>query len=199
MPMPDGSNELVVIFVTDGAPNCNSNVQNVFMYAQKWFNDGMKTYVLGLPGAADNGGGLFGGGSSGGNPVDNLNSLAVAGGTTMYIDAADPMTLQQTLTDIVLQNSGGGLASCDIQLGQAAAAPDMLRLIVTMKDGTEAVMPRTDNNGAALWSLASDNITVSLLGNLCDQAKAGTYPNLRFDFGCETIPPAPPPPPVVLE
>ena len=189
-PMQDGANELVIIFVTEGEPNCGTNVQNVLNYAQKWFNDGMKTYVLGLPGAT----------ASGTGAVGNLNDLAVAGGTMQYIDAADPMVLQQTLTDIVLENVSGGLASCDIALGQAAAAPDKLRLIVTLKDKTEAVMDRTDSRtGDVLWSLSPDNMTVTLYGNLCDQAKAGTYPNLRFDFGCATIPPAPPPDPVVLQ
>ena len=188
VPMKDGKDELIIIFVTDGEPNCGSNVQNVFGFAQKWFGDGMKTYVLGLPGA-----------NGGGGAATNLNQLAASGGTNMYIDAADPAVLQQTLYDIVLENVQGGLASCDITLGQAAAAPDKLRLIVTQQDGTEAAMPKTDANGDDLWVLSADLMTVTLKGNLCDQALAGTYPNFRFDFGCADIPPADPPPPVILK
>ena len=115
-----------------------------------------------------------------------------------YIDAADPMVLEQELHDIVLQNVQGGLASCDIQLGQPAAAPDKLRLIVTLQDGTEASMDKIDGDPDS-WVLSADLMTVTLNGLLCDNAKAGTYPNLRFDFGCADIPPAPPPPVVVLQ
>jgi hypothetical protein len=41
--------------------------------------------------------------------------------------------------------------------------------------------------------VSADGATVTLEGDLCTAAKAGTYERLRFDFGCVELPPAPPP------
>ena len=180
--MFDGSVSIVI--VTDGEPNCNTNQQNVLDQVTAWNAAGYKTYVVGLPGAQ--GAAAF------------LDQLAVAGGSGQYIDPADPATLQQKISDIVFETVNGGITSCDIDLSPPAEAPDKLRLVVKTEDGTESGVDRmlSDDSG---WTVTDDGSMVTLEGLLCDNALAGTYVNLRFDFGCLDLPPLPPPDPPVLK
>ena len=41
------------------------------------------------------------------------------------------------------------------------------------------------------WALSADYKTATLTGSICDGAKAGTYSNFSFQYGCVTVPPLP--------
>jgi hypothetical protein len=140
---------------------------------------GFKTYVVGLPGAQ----------SVGAETV--LNQLAVAGGTGRYVDPADPASLQTKISDIVLATAESGLASCDIALTPATLYPDALRLVVTIGDEEQAMA--RDPNSANSGTVTPDGSMVTLHGLLCDNGLAGSYEDLRFDFGCQNLPDAPAP------
>ena len=173
--IPSVGDSLAIIIVTDGIPNCNSNMSNVLAQVQMWSTQNFKTYVVGLPGS-----------DTTNEAIDNFNALAVAGGTMQYIEATDPSILERTVTDIVLAGIQEGVASCDIALSPAAASPDELVLIVTLQDGTEAVLDRVAGDPNS-FTVSSDGTTLTLHGMLCDNAKAGAYQDLRVDIGCTTL------------
>ena len=179
--IPGQGDSLAVIIVTDGVPNCGINIDNVLAQVGMWSSLDFKTYVVGLPGSDTTNGAM-----------DNLNNLAVAGGTMQYIEATDPSILEQTVTDIVLAGIQEGIASCDIALSPAAATPDELRLVVTLQDGSDAAFERVAGNPNS-FTVSSDGTKLTLHGSLCAAAKAGTYLGYRVDFGCTTLPPAPSP------
>ena len=167
-----------VIVITDGDPNCAWDEAASTKIVSDWFAMGIKTYVLGMPGVG-----------SMGEMV--LNNLANAGGTLMYIPPSDPMTLQMKLNDIVSSTVTQGIDTCSISLIPPAEVPDKLHLVVT-QNGQDQDVARMLSKDAG-WSITPDGATVTLDGLLCDQAKAGAYETLRFDFGCVELPPLPPP------
>jgi hypothetical protein len=168
-----------VLIVTDGAPNCQSDAQVVTNQVTQWASQGIKTYVIGLPGAQ--------------NAAALLTQLAMVGGTTNYIDPANAADLEMQLRNIVASSVQGGFDSCSITLSPAAEAPDALQLVV-VENGMELQADR--NLGASGgWSVSSDGVNVELTGIFCDNAQAGVYSSLNFKFGCVDIPPLPPPMP----
>jgi hypothetical protein len=169
-----------VIVITDGDPNCQWDEGTSKQIVSDWLASGIKTYVLGAPGLSDMG-------------EQILNELAVAGGTDQYIPPTDPQTLQDKLREIVSSTVTSGIDTCTIDLNPPAEVPDKLHLVVT-ENGEEKDVPRNLSKDAT-WSVTKDGATVTLEGQLCDLAKAGTYSKLRFDFGCVDLPPPDPPPP----
>src|SRR5688572_15494186 len=83
---------LAVVAVTDGAPNCFPSGMDTDLEvnrAKKWLmSRGIKTYVVGLPGA---------------NGVQLLNDVAMQGGTTQYILPDNPKMLEDSLRALVQQ------------------------------------------------------------------------------------------------
>jgi hypothetical protein len=173
---------LIVLVMTDGEPNCNTNQQNVLNQITTWHTAGINTHIVGLPGAQ--------------MAADFLNSLASAGGTMSYIDPADPTELETRLETVISSTVKKGFDSCVFKLDPKPDAPEKLHLIVT-QNGVDSDVPR-DLSKDAHWSLNADSTQVTLEGQLCDFAKDGTFDGLRFVYGCVTAPPLPPPPPVVL-
>jgi hypothetical protein len=45
------------------------------------------------------------------------------------------------------------------------------------------------------WTARDDGSVVELLGNLCENAMAGTYEQITYELGCVVLPPLPPPDP----
>lgn len=168
-----------VIVITDGDPNCNWDEGVSTQIVTDWNTAGIKTYVLGAPGVGSMG-------------EQILNDLAAAGGTGTYIPPTDPQALQDKLREIVSSTVTSGIDTCTIDLNPPAEVPDKLHLVVT-ENGAEKDVPRNLSKDAT-WSVTKDGATVTLEGQLCDLAKAGTYSQLRFDFGCVMLPPPDPPP-----
>jgi Mg-chelatase subunit ChlD len=67
----------IVLLLTDGEPNCNSDLGVVTSLAAKWHEQGITTYVFGLPG------------SEGASAV--LDSIAIAGGSEVYTAPGAPV------------------------------------------------------------------------------------------------------------
>jgi hypothetical protein len=183
------------VLVTDGEPNCGWDQTKTTTMVAGWLSQfNIKTYVVGLPGAA--GGGT--GPSMGGNGAAVLNAIAQAGGTDQYIDAADTMTLQTNLMNIVASTVVSGFDSCSIDLTPAADPPDKLQLVLTetvMGVATDEAAPHDLGNGGG-WSISDDGKHVELLGSLCTDATGGRFEALKFTYGCKELPPLPPTPPV---
>ncbi|HEX2677214.1 MAG TPA: hypothetical protein VHM19_11255, partial [Polyangiales bacterium] len=169
---------VTVVILTDGAPNCNTNQQNVIDQIQAWHDKGIITHVVGLPGA--------------GGAAQLLDQLAMTGGSASYIDPADPTVLQNELAKVFTSTIKVGLDSCTIHLDQKPEAPEKLHLVVK-QNGMEQDVPRMLSKTAG-WNLNSAADTVTLTGQLCDLAKSGTFEELRFEYGCVDLPPLPPPP-----
>jgi hypothetical protein len=172
-----------VVLITDGEPNCEWNQADSTAKVADWASSlGVKTYVIGLPGAADGGGPAV------------LTALAQAGQTVDYVTPTDATSLQTKLADIVSQTVTKGFKSCEIELDPAAKVPDKLHLLVTEQGQEQDVPHRFAGQTADAWTISKDGKSVLLAGNLCENVKAGTYDQITFVFGCVTVPPLPPPP-----
>jgi hypothetical protein len=177
-----------VVIITDGEPNCSWNQQQTTTTIGNWLSQlHIKTYVVGLPGAVD------------GKGAAVLSTLAQAGGTpgaggaTDYILPTDPATLQKKLAEIVSKTVSTSFDSCTIHLQPVANVPDKLHLVVN-SNGVDQDVPHMFGATQA-WTISADGSTVDLLGDLCKNVKAGTYGQIRFEFGCVALPVLPPPPP----
>jgi hypothetical protein len=200
--------QTIVVVFTDGAPNCftdagggglpgiggigaggplNALMPNTDVevgHATDWLAmKSIKTYVVGLPGA---------------DGVQVLDNIAVAGGTMNYILPENTMDLEMKLRDAVSQTIKQGLDSCKITLNPAPGAPEKLHLVVfeaaNPTQGQEVDRHLSDDAG---WTLSDDSSTVELTGRLCDDALAGRFEKVTFEYGCVDVPPLPPPPPVL--
>jgi hypothetical protein len=73
-----------VVLVTDGEPNCETQVELLPEFAATWYQDlGVETWVIGLPGS-DSAAAL-------------LDSIALAGGTLKHTPAGNPCEFQQAV------------------------------------------------------------------------------------------------------
>jgi hypothetical protein len=159
-----------ILLATDGQPNCDPGtsgsttttaVNNTIaaITAAAAPGSDIKTYVIGI-----------------GPEAGNLTAFALAGGTTDFFPASSPDALTQALTTIV-----GTVASCDFTM--AEAPPDPANLGVYLDSTTR--VPRDPSEG---FSLAADNVTVTLHGSYCDKIKDGTFKVVQVFFGCPGVP-----------
>jgi hypothetical protein len=158
-----------ILLATDGEPNCDpgtsSNVTDASVMDTAGVigtantGSGIKTYVIGI------------GPSSG-----NLDAFAAAGGTSNYYPATSPDALTTAFSTIA-----GTVASCVFKM--ADVPPDPTNLGVYLDSTTR--VPRDPSTG---FSLAADNVTVTLNGSYCDGIKDGTYKVLQVFFGCAGVP-----------
>lgn len=166
-----------VVVITDGRPNCSWDAAAADQLVANWLTQSIKTYVIGLPG------------SDQANQV--LNALATAGGTNMFLSPDDPATLEAELRSIAQQTVRSGFNSCEIALNPATEVPDKLRMVVVV-DGQEREVPRQLGTNAG-WTVTGTGDLVTLQGDLCRDAMAGGFEELRFEFSCKEIPPLPVP------
>ena len=159
-----------ILLATDGQPNCDpgtsgnvttTSVNNAAaaIAAAAAPGSDIKTYVIGI-----------------GPSAGNLDAFAAAGGTGKYFPANSPDQLTTALGTIV-----GTVASCVFTM--AAVPPDPGNLGVYLDSGTK--VPLDQSNG---YSLATNNLTVTLNGSYCDGIRAGTYQLIQVFFGCPGIP-----------
>lgn len=174
-----------VMLFTDGEPNCfpDAALQGIptaleTVHAANWLSSdpSIRTYVVGLPGS---------------NGVQILNDIAVAGGTMSYITPDDPAVLAAKLNEIVQSTVKRGFDSCTLTLNPAAEVADKLQIVVDEPGVGEQYIPRDLGNGAG-WSITADGSTVELLGAVCDDAKAGRFAKVKFEYGCLEPPMIPP-------
>jgi hypothetical protein len=178
--------DIAVVAFTDGAPNCFPDAAATMIptmtepeRAAVWLGDRkIKTYVVGLPGALG---------------VDLLNQVAVNGGTTQYIVPDDPAMLEAKLKEVVSETvKKAGFNSCSINLTPAADPVEKLQMVVEESGKRQ----RVDHmlSADAGWTITPDGTHVEITGKLCEDAKAGRFESITFEYGCKDLPPLPPPP-----
>lgn len=161
-----------VVIITDGRPNCEWNAGAATQVVSDWLTAGIRTYVIGLPGSAQ--------------AEQVLGALAQAGGTGAYLTPTDPMALESELRSIAQSTLRSGFSSCEIPLTPATEEPDMLRMVVRV-GAQEFEVPRQQSPTAS-WTTTPTGDLVTLQGDLCADAMAGSYDELRFEFSCTPIP-----------
>jgi len=165
-----------VVVLTDGEPNCGS--ESLTAPPMNWLVNGIKTYVVGLPGSE--------------SAVQTLDSIAMAGGTDQHLTPDDPRILRRSLATIISETVVSALPSCTIPLDPPVENPDDVHLIITQA-GTKSDAPR-DLGKSGGWMVADDGSSVELFGAFCDQGLAGAYDRISIELGCVTLPPLEPPP-----
>ncbi len=174
-----GSTRVVVL--TDGEPNCDNSTLSTI--PPMWLAQGIKTYVVGLPGSE--------------SAVTVLDDLAMAGGTMQHLTPNDSRTLRHQLADIVSETVTSALPSCSVPLDPAAPNPEDVHVVVT-EQGARKDAARDLGDGGG-WSINADGTEIDLFGPFCDQGLAGAYSRISIEYGCLDLPPLPPPPPVVVK
>jgi hypothetical protein len=163
------TNSKYILLATDGEPNCapgnntTPNVQATVDAITAAKNAGFLVYVIGIgPQAA----------------LTNLQSFAVAGGTTNYFPATSPQALADAFTTI-----STAVTTCTFALAQTP--PDPTNIAVYL-DGN--LLTKDDPNG---WSFGGNSQTVVIGGTSCDAITAGTATKVQVLFGCAGGPPPP--------
>jgi hypothetical protein len=174
---------VAVVAFTDGEPNCIPDSTMVTtvpaeQHAANWLTMGIKTYVVGLPGAMG---------------AQTLTNIATAGGTMNYIDPSDPAALEMKLREIVQETVKTGFNSCSMKLTPVPAVPDELLMIVNEPGVGVQQVPRDRG-----WSLTvgTDDASIEITGALCDAAMGGRFESIKFQYACPESPPPPALPPV---
>jgi len=180
----------IVLLVLDGAPNCNlasplcgdeecadlpdfCNGSNgtvgcldataTVALLEEMEGDGVKTYVIGIPGSED-----F---------SDVLDAMADAGGTaqsgdTKYFAVTSAEELGAALDGIVED-----AVSCVFELDDAPPNADDINVAV---DGTPLVTGDADG-----FEFDADGNAIELVGQACDDLLAGDISEVKFLYGCE--------------
>lgn len=169
---PPAQGATVVVLFTDGEPTCPQS-PSADQIAASLLGQGIKTYVVGLPGAQG---------------VTYLDKIAKAGGTNNYLLPTDATQLQQQLASIAKQTVTTALDNCTLTLNPPPADPTQVHLVVTLaQSGKTYQVPQ----GPGQWTLSKDGKTVTLTGATCDAAKAGDYSKIELLYGCVSAPPLP--------
>ena len=160
-----------ILLATDGLPNCDpgtsgtstdTSIQDAADAIAAALSAGVKTYVVGI-----------------GSSAGNLDKFAQAGGTDHYFPATSPDELTAALSSIVV-----AVASCTFTMGKVP--PDPANIGVYLDKNTKVPLGASDG-----YSLAADNVTVTLNGSYCDGLKNRTYQVVQVFFGCPGSPPPP--------
>ena len=173
--------DMAVVAVTDGAPNCfpgGDATDLEINRASTWLAErGIKTYVVGLPGAQG---------------VQLLNDVAAQGGTTEYILPDDPKQLEDRLRMLIQETSKTVFDSCSIKLTPAADPADQLLMVVKeANDDTLHQVPHMLTPTAG-WTITPDGTQVEIVGDLCADAMNGRFTSITFQYPCKEGEPIPP-------
>ncbi len=169
-PAPTGSPPVIVL-ATDGLPNqCGGNRSSTtesVNAAKRAYAAGIKLYILGvgsIPGAAD-----------------HLQDMANAGQgvqpnqpNAKAYTATDPTQLAAAFNEIIR-----GVVSCDLKLNGMVDPGTAQTGSVVLDD--KPLTYGTD------WSVASDGITLHLLGGACDTLKMSAHPKISATFSCGAV------------
>lgn len=71
----------IVVLLTDGEPNCDTDIETVTRWPEEWLAQGIPTYVFGLPGSD--------------SASSVLDAIARAGGTAAHVAPGSPGELEQ--------------------------------------------------------------------------------------------------------
>ena len=171
----------VVVLVTHGQANgCETATEAIAgLAADALASDNILTYAIGLTGSLD----------------DEINAIAMAGGTAQGIFVADGANTQQELLD-ALAGIRGQVLDCDISLPQPKAGqtidPTKVNVNVT-NNGTQATLPQVADAAscAAMPGWYYDNgispTRLILCPASCDAVTVDVGATLDILLGCETV------------
>lgn len=140
-------------------------------------SDGVKTYVVGIPGSEPYEPYLNDFALAGGVPNEDPDNddapsyyrVSVSGGSAALVTTFRKIT-EQLVT------------SCDIPL--AAAPPDTQRVNVAVNC---TLIPRTDADNNPQWEFNDDDTTITILGDECDDIEARGAKRVDVLLGCPPI------------
>jgi len=172
---------LAIALATDGMPNdCQSNVQNVSNAAMMGANMGIYTFVIGV-----------------GKRLDNLNQIAVAGGTKAahLVEMATADELVKAFTDV--QNQAAKLA-CSYMIPPPPAGmtldPNKVNVRFNAPDPAMSFQVGQVMNGQAcgpdggwFYDNPSNPKIVNLCEASCAKVNSGTGGAIELLFGCAGI------------
>lgn len=179
-----GSNEtskVAIVLVTDGEPNdCSSTVQAVSTEAQNAYNSGIPTYVVGV-----------------GN-VNNLNAIAMAGGTKQatVVSTNNPA---QTATDFqkALDTIRGMVLACEYAIPPAPQGktfePGKVNIVFTPTNSVAQTLSyNPDCTGGTGWRYDDPKAPKKILlcGGTCDTVQKDKSGIIDVVLGCQTVGPA---------
>lgn len=161
---------MAVLVFTDGVPNCDADPTATGIptldepeRAAQWLSQGIRTYVVGLPGAEG---------------VRLLDDISERGGTDEFINPTDPAQLQEKLRGLVEDQVSRFANSCTIDLDPAPPHPGQVRAFVRREDREDEVAREQS------WTIRPDGRSLELLGMLCSDAMRGAIDALRLEYGC---------------
>ena len=162
-------NTKYILLATDGEPNCAStgnsdpNVQATVDAITAAKNAGFMVYVIGIgPQAA----------------LTNLQSFAVAGGTSNYFPATSPQALADAFASI-----SKTVTTCTFVMAQTPPDPNNIAVYLDKN-----LVAKDPTNG---WTLGGNSQTVVLNGTTCDKITSGQAHTVQVLFGCAGSPPPP--------
>jgi hypothetical protein len=164
-PLQDPERDNAIMLITDGAESsdCVFNGVNGPVAAANLFGQAIpvKTFAVGFGGAN----------------LDEINSIAQAGGTgTGYLaDMADQL-------EAALEQIANAVATCTFQLDQVP--PDAAEIYVFF-DKDPMGVPNDPNNG---WTYDPMTNTVTFHGTACEAIKSGSVVDIDIVYGCNEPP-----------
>lgn len=169
----------VVILVTDGSPTgCETDIGTIAQLAANAFtNDQIATYAIGIEGANEN----------------QLNRIAVAGGTAQAFFAGNTATAQQDLV-AALNSIRGTALLCEFPM-PAGQDIDPTKVNVNFRDSLgmvhtvgQAPGPDSCQNGGWYYDNPAAPTNISLCPSTCEVVKADGKAELDILLGCNVIP-----------
>jgi hypothetical protein len=159
-----------VLIITDGAPDCGWDMNAAWRYVEAWYEDGIETHAIGLPGSE-------------GTSFVLSGLVGPAGGRVTYVSDAE--TLGEVLSERLAANVRTGFESCTVGVAPAPDPTAPIHLVVR-EAGSLYVVPRDLGDGG--WRLAADGTSAELVGSLCDAARDGRFQSLELEMGCVDLP-----------
>ncbi len=161
-PAPFPGPRSVVVLADGYAVSCGDPTAAVGVIAGM-HGRGIRTHVVGLPGA-----------SSG---AALLDQMALAGGTGAYVEPANASALQAELASIATST----IDDCAFTLDPPP--PDESDVHLLVGEGADAGLSEVPR-GPDGWSLSDDLGTATLEGATCERAKAGELDAIKLVYGC---------------
>ena len=176
------SENSVVVLVTDGQANgCETDIDEISkLAADALAADGTRTYAIGLTGSR----------------VEDMDQIAMSGGTTKGIFVGDGANTKQDLLD-ALGAIRGQVLDCDFAMpeaqGNKVVDPALINVNFTPSSGAKSTLPQVSNEGACsgasgwYYDDALNPTRIILCKSTCDAVTADPMAALEILLGCQTV------------
>lgn len=162
---------VAVLVMTDGMPNCDTDMAVVQTQLENWLSDGIQTHLVVLPSSEE--------------AITAFQTLAQESGIGEAIIPDDANALESSLSDIVSNLGGVALDNCTIQATSPLNESDKLHLVVTVGHVDYEVPQDLATGGFSIeWSSSA----IRLEGSVCDDARSGRFNDIQLFRGCVNFP-----------